>query len=466
LDYLAPEQLARAREDVEKVLEGGSIGTVEYTLLNKDGAPFPAELRASLILDRQEKLIGIICVIRDITERKRAEEAVHESEERFRELYDHAPVGYHEYDIEGRITRVNHTDLEMLGYTREEMVGRYIWEFNLEEDIVHQQVLEKLAGLRLPGQNLERTYRRKDGTTLPVLVQDRLVRDESGRITGIRCTIQDTTERKRTEQEMAALHEQLRQSQKMEAIGRLAGGIAHDFNNLLTIIRGYSQLSLIELKEGDPLKGNIEEVKKATDRAGDLIHQLLAFSRRQVMEMRVLDLNILLQNLKKMLRRVIGEDIELVTLVAEDLGRVKADPGQMEQVILNLAVNARDAMPSGGKLTLETANVELDETYARRHVAVTPGRYVMLAVSDTGVGMTPEVRDRVFEPFFTTKEKDKGTGLGLSTVYGIVKQSEGNIWIYSEPGHGTTFKILPSSGGRAFGGGEGEGGGRGASSWE
>jgi CheY-like chemotaxis protein len=232
----------------------------------------------------------------------------------------------------------------------------------------------------------------------------------------------------------------------MEAIGRLAGGIAHDFNNLLTVIKGYSQLSLLGLKEDSPLRGNIEEINRATDRSADLIRQLLIFSRRQVMEMRVLDLNILLQNLDKMLRRVIGEDIELVTLLAEDPGRVKTDPGQIEQVILNLAVNARDAMPSGGKLTIETANVELDETYARRHVAVTPGRYVMLAVSDTGVGMTPEVRDRVFEPFFTTKEKGKGTGLGLSTVYGIVKQSEGNIWIYSEPGHGTIFKIyLPQA---------------------
>jgi PAS domain S-box-containing protein len=252
---------------------------------------------------------------------------------------------------------------------------------------------------------------------------------------------EDITEIRRAGEEKAVLQEQLRQSQKMEAIGCLAGGVAHDFNNLLTVIKGYSQLSSIELKEGDPLRKNIDEIQNATDRAASLTRQLLAFSRRQVMEMKVLDLNTLLRDLEKMLRRIIGEEVELAIQLAEDLGRVRADVGQIEQVIMNLAVNAKDAMPSGGKLTIETANVELDESYTRSHVDVKPGHYVIFSVSDTGVGMTPEVRERIFEPFFTTKGKGKGTGLGLSTTYGIVKQSEGHIWVYSVQGKGTTFKI-------------------------
>jgi len=392
------------------------------------------------------QIAGAIANAQLFSEHKRTEKALKESEIRFRDLYDNAPLGYHEYDNEGRITNVNHTDPEMLGYTAEEMIGQFMWKFNVEEEIARPQILAKLAGTLPPGRNLERTYRRKDGTTLPVLIEDRLILDEKERIKGIRCTIQDITERKRVEQEMAALQEQLRQSQKMEAVGQLAGGIAHDFNNLLTVIKGCAQLSLMELKEDDYLRGNIGQIQNAADRAADLTRQLLAFSRRQILEFKVLDLNTVIKGMEMMLRRLLNEDIELITSFAEDLKKVKTDPSQMEQVILNLSVNARDAMPKAGKLIVETANVELDEDYARTHVAVTPGKYVMLSVSDTGMGMTPEVKERVFEPFFTTKEKSMGTGLGLSTVYGIVKQSKGNIWVYSEPGEGTTFKIyLPQA---------------------
>jgi len=366
---------------------------------------------------------------------------IRESEQKFRKLFDEAPVGYHEVNKEGDITNVNYSELEMLGYTAEEMLGKPIWTFTAEPETIKQVFEARIAGDLPPGQAFECTYCRKDGTSLVVLAGDKLLKDRAGMITGIRTTIQNITELKQTEEKMASLQKQLYQAQKMEAVGRLTGGIAHDFNNLLTIIKGYSQLGLIGLKENNSLKGNIGEIYKASERATDLTRQLLAFSRNQIMEMKVLDLNFLLHNLDKMLRRAIGEDIELVSILADDLGRVKADPGQIEQVIMNLVVNARDAMPSGGKLTIETANVQLDELYAHRCIGAAPGCYVELSVSDTGTGMTPEVKDHIFEPFFTTKEKDRETGLGLSVVYGIVKQTGGNIWVDSEPGQGTVFRI-------------------------
>ena len=397
---------------------------------------------ADPLFDGDGNFIGAVHIISDITERKLAENTLRESEERYRTILESIEDGYFEVDIAGNFTFLNNTLCKTLGYSKDELMGMNNRQYMDKE--TSRRVYQAFNRIYNTGEPLELfNYKiiRKDGTTSFLETGVSLIRNEKSERVGFRGIVRDITERKRAEGEMAALQDQLRQSQKMEAIGKLAGGVAHDFNNLLTVIKGYSQLSLIEIKEGHPLKENIEEIKKAAEKAADLTRQLLALSRRQILDMKVLDLNTLLKDLDKMLRRVIGEDIELITLLTEDLGRVKVDPGQIEQVVMNLVVNARDAMPTGGKLTIETANVDLDQAYARAHVAVTPGRFVMISVSDTGVGMTPEVRDRVFEPFFTTKEKGKGTGLGLSTVYGIVKQSGGNIWVYSEPGQGTTLKI-------------------------
>jgi PAS domain S-box-containing protein len=276
--------------------------------------------------------------------------------------------------------------------------------------------------------------RSRDGTTRQIELSAAPIRDEANKTTGSVLVFRDVTERK-------LLQEQFRQAQKMESIGQLAGGVAHDFNNLLTVILGYSEFAFTKAAGNDSLRDDLSQVKAAGERATSLVSQLLAFSRKQVLKPQVLDLNEVVARSERMIQRLIGEDVDLVSNTRSGLGHIVADSGQIEQIILNLAVNARDAMPHGGKLTIETANVELDENYARTHAEVVPGRYVLLAVSDTGHGMDADTQARIFEPFFTTKELGKGTGLGLSTVFGIVKQSGGHIWLYSEPGQGATFKI-------------------------
>ena len=414
----------------------------DWQVFTKDKRKLFGEVSVYLIKDSKGDPIGFRGIARDITERKQAEEALRTEKQKFETLLENAPFGMIMIDQEGNFKYVNSKFIELFGYDLKDIPNGREWFRKAYPDPEYRHhVIETWvndSNISNPGEKIPRIFTAtcKDRTKKIV----RFVTVELG--TGeylMGC--EDITLIHRAEEEKAALAEQLRQSQKMEAIGRLAGGIAHDFNNLLTVIRGYSQLSLMDLQGNEKLKGHLDEVQKATQKASDLTHHLLAFSRRQIMEMKILDLNALLKDLDRMLHRVIGEDIELTYLLSENIGKVKVDLGQMEQVILNLAVNARDAMPSGGKLTIETANAELDEAYTHTHLGSKPGHYVMMSVSDTGLGMSAEVRERAFEPFFTTKEKGKGTGLGLSTCYGIVKQSGGNIWAYSEPGRGTTFKI-------------------------
>lgn len=367
---------------------------------------------------------------RDITAHKLAENAVRFQAQIIDQIHD-AVIST---DLRGYVTSWNIGAEGVFCYTKDEVRRRHIsFLYPPEEyDRIEKGIARSIRTQETYSTEARAT--RKDGTKLFVHVSFSRLCDETGDLRGIIAYHMDITKNKE-------LEEQLRQSQKMEAIGQLAGGVAHDFNNLLTVIQGYSEVALLKTRPEDPLREHFMKIHEAARRAGGLTHQLLAFSRRQVLELEALDLNKTVEDLHGMLRRVIGEDIELDTVLEKDLWRVKADPRQMEQMIINFAVNARDAMPMGGRLTIETANVRLDDSYTGEHLDVTPGPYVMLSVSDTGTGISREIMEHIFEPFFTTKEKGKGTGLGLSMVYGTVKQSGGTISVYSEIDCGTAFKV-------------------------
>ncbi len=371
-----------------------------------------------------------------ITERNEAEAVVREWKDRYEAAVQAS--GHLLYDWDHRRNEVTYSgNLEkILGYSREEMPGgrnHWLQVVHPEDRATFRKGIDRVLATKEP-LHLEYRVRRKDGSYIVVQDDGNFVLDLSGNIVRMVGFVVDVTEQRTTET-------QLRQALKMEAVGQLAGGVAHDFNNLLGVIIGYSEILTERLEATHPLRNHAEQIKNAGNRAASLTRQLLAFSRQQVLQPKVIDLNSVVAEMGKMLRRLIREDIELTTVQDPALGQVKADPGQIEQVIMNLAVNARDAMPHGGKLTIETTNSKLDDADVKQRPYVRPGRFVLVTVSDTGVGMNAETQARIFEPFFTTKEVGKGTGLGLATVYGIVKQSDGFIWVYSEVGKGTTFKI-------------------------
>jgi two-component system cell cycle sensor histidine kinase/response regulator CckA len=372
-----------------------------------------------------------VALFDNITERKRAEDTLRRSEERRRALMEHALDAVLVLSPDGTILEANRAAETLAGRPRGEQVGRSFLELLQAED--RDAVAGRFARMLETGYvHDSSSVLRPDGRTIPIEISASRVDVGGGPL--VLAIVRDVSERRQ-------LENQLRQSQKMEAVGQLAGGIAHDFNNLLTAILGYADLLAAQFEKGEAIGESLLEIRKAGERAASLTRQLLAFSRRQVLEPKVLEVNALIENIHNMLSRLIGEDIELQVVLQPGVGRVRADAGQLEQVIMNLAVNARDAMPQGGRLTIETADVDLDKGFAAQHATVRPGLHVMLSVSDTGVGMDTSIQSHLFEPFFTTKEKGKGTGLGLATVYGIVKQSGGSIWAYSEPGKGTTFKV-------------------------
>lgn len=435
----AEETLARVREHIEGRTHSYES---EHRLRCKDGS-YRWILDRGMVIKRGPKgeALRVIGTHADITEMKAMENSLRESEERFRRLVEEGPEAIF-IQTAGLFAYCNQACLNLFQATvPEQLIGTPV------EERVHADFRE-LVRARIRGLNEQAQAQpaavhillRLDGASISVEVSaiPFQYRGENGALVFAR----DVTERLRAEQERANLQTELLQSQKMDSIGRLAGGVAHDFNNMLGVINGYTDILLNEMPESNPWRKELIEIRNAGKRAANLTQQLLAFSRKQMLTPRVLNLNELVSQTQSMLRRLLNENIDLKTCCAPDLGAVCADPGQLEQVIMNLAINARDAMPEGGKLIVETSNLDMDENDASRHASLSAGSYVVLAITDTGTGMTPEQVGRIFEPFFTTKERGKGTGLGLSTVYGTVQQSGGTILVFSESGHGTTFKVL------------------------
>ncbi len=432
---LWPEQTASRFSDSDRtaLMSRQPIELVELGLTHDGTHQWWTTLKFLIEQDDTPPLIGGISI--DITPRMRAEQALRASEDRYRSLVELAGSVIVIVDADGRITEFNREAESFFGRSRAEALTQDYLDTCVAEP-QRAAMAADLARIRAGDamQGRESVFVQRDGTQRSFLWNATRFTDASGDRPQVLIIGQDISELRR-------LEHQLLLAQRMEGIGRLAGGIAHDFNNLLTAILGHAEMAQDDVPQGDPARSNIAEITRAAQRAADLTRQLLAFARRQIIEPRVVNLNDLVLNVDRMLRRLLGEDVALVTVQEPDPWRVRIDPGQFEQVLLNLAVNARDAMPAGGTLVIETRNVHLDEAFARQHTTVLPGPHVLLAVSDTGIGMDADVLAHIFEPFFTTKEVGKGTGLGLATCYGIVKQNRGSIWVDSERGTGTTFRI-------------------------
>lgn len=432
LSIIHPEDRAQARRDLDREY-AGEVVTHEYRIIRPDGEIRWLHGTTSPTFDQQGKVIGLSGIVSDITERKLAEEAVKASEEKYRTLFENSGLSIIIYDRAGKILLINNVAAQFFDSTPQTLIGQRLHDL-LPSTVADEYLRRIQTVMKTSQEDLSEDRLQTAEGEVWFLTSTHPLRDEEGNVTSVQVIAHNTTERKQ-------LAEQLRQAQKMEAIGQLTAGIAHDFNNLLTVINGFAELLEFELAQNPAQQESVRKILHAGQRGAELVRKLLAFSREQAIEPHLININHIVSEMNKVLQRTIGENIDLEIRLDSNLWYIRIDPTQIEQIIVNLVVNARDVMPHGGKIVIETANVTLDEDFVTTHVEAQPGDHVRLTVTDTGPGMSEAIKAHIFEPFYTTKEVGKGTGLGLSIVYGIVKQNQGHIGVFTEVGLGTTFKI-------------------------